>query len=228
MTMETRCCQKKMTFKDTRHKISVPLAISTKSSGKKSSKLSNKKQKKYFLGRCWPRSAWEKLSQMLIGSGEIPSPRHWWTKPTYAPWKLNGARSLGAPTRPLVTVFTKRPVIRGRRRPGVWYKHIWAQLCRKQATKNLDPSSIAESRPFFQVWEKSVRRRQQLLTPYTTDPPDIFEAAIYIHWPCPTLCGLSAGWFYVEIEGLSLRELFLISVLTIFNVKAQVPPRAAA
>ena len=30
------------------------------------------------------------------------------------------------------------------------------------------------------------------------------------------------GCFYVEIEGLSSRELFLIS-LTIFNVKAQVP-----
>ena len=30
------------------------------------------------------------------------------------------------------------------------------------------------------------------------------------------------------MEGLSSRELFLISVLTIFNVKAQVPPRSAA
>ena len=57
-----------------------------------------------------------------------------------APWNLNGARSLGAPTHPLVTVFTKRPVIGVRRRPGVWYKHIWALLCRKQATKFLDPS----------------------------------------------------------------------------------------
>ena len=35
------------------------------------------------------------------------------------------------------------------------------------------------------------------------------------------------GGFYVEIEGLSSRELFLISVLTFFNVKAQVPPRTA-
>ena len=32
------------------------------------------------------------------------------------------------------------------------------------------------------------------------------------------------GCFYVEIEGLSSRELFLIRVLTIFNVEAQVPP----
>ena len=36
------------------------------------------------------------------------------------------------------------------------------------------------------------------------------------------------GCFYVEIKGLSSRELFLISVLTIFNVKAQVPPRTAS
>ena len=52
------------------------------------------------------------------------------------------------------------------------------------------------------------------------DPPDIFEAVIYIHWPCPTRSGLAVSWFYVEIEGLSSRELFLIRVLTIFNVKA--------
>ena len=81
---------------------------------------------------------------------------------------------------------------------------------------------------FFQIWEKSVGRRGQLLAPLTTDPPDIFEAVIYIHRPCPTRTWLAMGCFYDEIEGLSSRELFLISVLTIFNVKAQVPPRTAA
>ena len=60
------------------------------------------------------------------------------------------------------------------------------------------------------------------------DPPDMFEAVIYLHWPCPTRSGLAVGWFCVEIEGLSSRELFLISALTVFNVKAQIPPRAAA
>ena len=50
----------------------------------------------------------------------------------------------------------------------------------------------------------------------------------FTHWPYPTRSGLAVGWFYVETEGLSSRELFFISVLTIFNVKAQVPPRAAA
>ena len=67
---------------------------------------------------------------------------------------------------PLVAVLTKRPVIiGGRRRPGVWYKHIWALLCRKQATKIVDPSPMAKNRPFFKVWEKSVGRRGQLLAP---------------------------------------------------------------
>ena len=59
--------------------------------------------------------------------------------------------------------------------------------------------------------------------------PNIFEAVIYIHRPCPTRTGLAVGCFYyVDIEGLSSRELFVISVLAIFNVKAQVPPRTAA
>ena len=40
--------------------------------------------------------------------------------------------------------------------------------------------------------------------------------------------GLAVGSFYVENEGLLWRELFLISALTIFNVKAQGPPRGAA
>ena len=87
---------------------------------------------------------------------------------------------------------------------------------------------MAKSKPFFQVLEKSVGRRGQLLAPKTTDPPDVFEAVIYIHRPCPARTGLVVASFYVEIEGLSLRELLLINVLTIFNVKAQVPPRTGA
>ena len=88
--------------------------------------------------------------------------------------------------------------------------------------------SDGKEEAFLQVWEKSVGRRWQLLAPENTDPPDIFAAVIYIHRPCPTRTGLAVGCFYVEIEGLSSRELFLISMLTIFDVKAQVPPRTAA
>ena len=36
-------------------------------------------------------------------------------------------------------------------------------------------------------------RRMQLLDPWTADPPDIFEAVICIHWPCPTRSGLAVG-----------------------------------
>ena len=72
--------------------------------------------------------------------------RHQSTKPTTTPRNLHEARSLGVPTHPLVAVFTKRPVTRGRRRPGVWYKHIWALLFRKQATTILYPSPMAKSR----------------------------------------------------------------------------------
>ena len=42
--------------------------------------------------------------------------------------------------------------------------HIWALLCRKQATKILDPSPMVKNRS-FQVWKKSVGRRGQLLAP---------------------------------------------------------------
>ena len=70
------------------------------------------------------------------------------------------------------------------------------------------------------------------MTPWATshplEPPGIFEAVIYIHRPCPSTTGVAVVCFYVEIEGLSSRELFLISMLTILHVKAQVPPRTAA
>ena len=59
-----------------------------------------------------------------------------------------GARSLGAPTHPMVTEFTQRPVICGGRLPGVWEKNIWPLVHRKQMTKNLDPSTYGKNRHF--------------------------------------------------------------------------------
>ena len=105
---------------------------------KKCSKLWKKNEKNHSWADVGLRSAWEKLSQVFgfKAARFRVLDRHRSTKPTTASRNLNGARSLGAPTHPLVTVFTKRPVIGGGRRPGVWYKHIWALLCRKQATKN--------------------------------------------------------------------------------------------
>ena len=95
------------------------------------------------------RSAWEKLSQMLIRSGEIPSPRQTSIDKTNdCAMKSERGVLIGGSDPPLFTVFAKRPVISGVRRPGVWYKHIWALLCRKQATKILDPSAMAKNRHF--------------------------------------------------------------------------------
>ena len=120
-----------------------------------------KPRKKYFLGQDRPEKNSAKCLFETVRFRVLD--RHRPTKPTTAPWNLHGARSLGAPTHPLVTMFTKRPVIRGGRRPGVWYKYIWALLCRNQATK----LSLSNGKKWtlFQVWEKSVGRRGQLLAP---------------------------------------------------------------
>ena len=153
VTMETRCCQKKFDFQRNPPKDFCTARYEHKSSKKKFQTF-QKPRKKKILGR--PRSAWEKLSQMLFEAARFRVlDRHRSTKPTTAPWNLNGARSLGAPTHPLVTVFTKRPVIGGGRRPGVWYKHIWALLCGKQATKFLDPCPMAKNRPFFRFGRRA-------------------------------------------------------------------------
>ena len=45
----------------------------------------------------------------------------------------------------------------------------------------------------FPGWEKNVGCREQPLDSQTTDPPDIVDAVIYIHWPCPTGDGLAVG-----------------------------------
>ena len=78
---------------------------------------------------------------------------------------------------------------------------------------------MAKNRAFFQVWEKSVGRRGQPLASWTTDPPDIFVVVIYIH------CRAKAGWPW--FDSLSRSKVYR-HVLTILNVKVQVPPRAAA
>ena len=158
---------------------------------------------------------------MFVRSGEIPSPAQTSIDKTndYAMKSERGTLVWGS--NPLVTVFTKRPVMGGGRRPGVCYKHIWALLFRKQATKILHPSPMAKNRPFFRFG----RRALDAAGNFSPPRPRIH---LISSRPCPTRTGLAVVCFYVEIEGLSSRELFLISVLTIFNVKAQVPPRTAA
>ena len=76
----------------------------------------------------------------------------------------------------------------------------------------LIPLRWRTDRPFIPLWEKSVGGREQPLAPYTTYLPDIFEAVIYLHCPCPTRSGLTVRCFCVEIEGLSSRELISVGV----------------
>ena len=73
---------------------------------------------------------------------------------------------------------------------------------------------MAKNKPYFRFGRRALDAAGNF-----SPPPDIFEAVIYIHRPCPTRTGVAVGCFYVEIGGLSSRELFLVSVLTMFNVK---------
>ena len=40
---------------------------------------------------------------------------------------------------------------------------------------------------------------------YTMEPPDIFEAVIYMRWPCRTPSSLAVGYVFVEIKRRSSR-----------------------
>ena len=171
---------------------------------------------------------------MFVRSGEIPSPGQTSIDKTNdCAMKSERGAPVRAPTHPLVTVFTKRAVIGGGRRPGVCYKHIWALLCRKQATKILDPFPMAKNRPVFRFW----RRALDAAGNFSPPRPRIH----LISWrPSSTLIGLArqeAGCPWVDSMSRSKvyrrESRFFINVLTIFqlpfcNVKAQVPPCAAA
>ena len=158
--METRYFHKKLEFQRYPSKDFCTARYEHKSSKKKFQTF-QKPRKKSFLGRSWAKIGPRK-TQPNVCSPVLD--RHRATKPTTAPRNLNGARPLGAPTNPLVTVFTKRPVIRGGCRPGVSYKHIWGLLCIKQATQFLDPSPMAKIDLFSGLGE-SVGRRGQHLAP---------------------------------------------------------------
>ena len=145
-----------MNFKDTRRKISVPLAMSINLQ-KKSSNPSKKNRKKKSWGDLGPRSAREKLSQMLVRSGEIPSLRQTSIDKTNdcAMKSERGALVRGADPPSGHCSQNGRSYVRGGRCPGVIYKHIWALLCRKQATKNIDPSPMARIGLFFRFGRRA-------------------------------------------------------------------------
>ena len=116
MTMGTRCCQTNFEFE--RY---PPQDFGTVRYEHKPSK---KKFQFFFKNRKIPgqilgQDRTEKISakcQFEAARLRVLN-RHRSTKPTTAPRNMNGARSLGAPTHPLVTVFTKRPAIGGGRQP---------------------------------------------------------------------------------------------------------------
>ena len=128
---------KSWNFKDTRPNISVPLAMSTK---KKSFKLFKNPEKNNSWADLGQRSAWEKLSRTLTRSGEIPSPRQTSIDKTNdcAIKSERGALVRGSHP-PSGHSVHRTTTDTWRRRPGVWYKHIRALLCRKQATNLLIP-----------------------------------------------------------------------------------------
>ena len=74
VTMETRCFQKKSEFHRYPPKDFRNARYERKSSRKKISNFSKTPKKKKSWADLGPRSAWEKLSQMFVRSGEIPIP----------------------------------------------------------------------------------------------------------------------------------------------------------
>ena len=145
-------------------------------SSKKKFQAFQKTRKKKSWADLWPRSASEKLSQMLIRSGDIPSPRQMSIdKTNYCAMKSErGARC--------VPCAVCHALVRGSDPPSGHSVHkttgdTWRAPARhlirthlgaavwKTGAKILDSSPMAKNRAFFQVWEKSVGRRGQLLTP---------------------------------------------------------------
>ena len=147
----------KVNSKDTRRNISVPLTMNMSTNLHK--KTERWKKKNAPKNNSWqdfgPRSAGE--SKCSIRSSEIPSPRQTSIDKTNecVMKNLNGARSLGAPTHPLVTVFTTLPAIGGGRRPGVCYQNSWRVVCTKQTTKIVDPLRWQKTVFFFRFGRRA-------------------------------------------------------------------------
>ena len=146
VTMETRCCQKYVRISKTPDKRFMYRSLWAQTIEKNVSHVSKTPKKNTF----WADLGRRNLRQKFISSGEILGPRqNSIDKANDCAIKSEGGALLRAPTHPLLTVFTKRPVICDGRRPGVWSKHIWVLLCRKQATKFLDPSPTAKKILYF-------------------------------------------------------------------------------
>ena len=101
-----------MRLKDTRRDVSVPLAMSTNlyKTQKKTSKLTKKTAPDRKLGQGRPE---KHSATCLIPSDEIPSSRQTSIEKADECVMKSGARLLGDPIHPLVTVFTERRYVAG-------------------------------------------------------------------------------------------------------------------
>ena len=169
------------------------------------------------MARFWFKIGLKKLIHMFEWARMRVFDCHRSTNPTTASLILNGARLLGAPTDPLVTMFASLHVIGVGRRASLRFDDGCVERSRYPISVGIFFSCLGEERGTPLASSR-----------ITTDPRDIFEAITYIHRPWPTWSGLAVVWLCVLIAGLSSSELPLIIVLISCNVKTQVSPRAAA
>ena len=160
--METRCSHKKLKFQRYPPKDLCTARYEHKSSKKKFQTF--QKPRKLIPGPILGQDRPEKTqAKSFVRSGEIPSP---------------GQKSIDK-TNDCAMKSERGALLRGSDPPSGHSVHkmaadtwraparrlIQTLLCRKHATKHLDPSPMAKNTHFFQVWEKSVGRRGKLLAP---------------------------------------------------------------
>ena len=95
---------------------------------------------------------------MFVRSGEIPSPAQTSIDKTndYAMKSERGALVKGSDPPSCHSVHkTTDDMVGGGAGQASDTKHIWALLCRKQATKILDSSPMAKNRPFFRFGRRA-------------------------------------------------------------------------
>lgn len=222
MPMKTRCGKKRLFFKDTRRNVSVPLAMRYEHESFLFCFWTLKIKRNQLLAGCWANAdliiiQWNTYFE-AASFGVLD--RHRSTKLTTASLNLNVVHSLGASTHPRITVFTRRLMLFGGRRPGVSKKHIWPLVCRWKKYKisislrwqKINLISVLGERRTPRAASRYLDHSSALLRSISSRLSSIFTA----------LTPHEAGWLgssSVEIEGIWSHELTLISVLTIYNLK---------
>ena len=163
----------------------------------------------------------EKTQWNVIRSGEIPSPRQTSIDKSNDCVMNSYRGTLVGGSDPPSGHSVHNTAGGTRRAPaGVWHKTICPPVCRNRRQQLSVPLRRKKRDPFSGLGgeRKTPRETSHLLdhrSPSYWKLPSMFVG----HAP-HTPNWLAVGWFCVEIEGLSSRELFLIGVLTISHVKA--------